>query len=469
MTDQEGLTAAPHPYPGKLIIVEGIDGSGKSTQLLLLHKWLESKGHKVFFTEWNSSDLVKDTTKRGKKTKSLTPTTFSLLHATDFASRLYHQILPPLKAGMIVLADRYMYTAFARDVARGVSRDWVRKMYSFAIRPDMAFYFKVPIEVAISRLLGGTRGQFKYYEAGMDMNLSPDLTESFGLFQSQILAEYDKIVEEFGLLTMDATKTLRRNKNTCGCSWKTRSAATNQDEAPMVDARYFGDGLTYLNPSDLKGKLIAIEGTDGVGRSTHIEMLQEWLEVQGYGVITTGWTRSNLMSKTIEVAKAGNILDRWSLSLLYATDFADRLEHQIIPALRSGFVVLADRYIYTAFARDYVRSGDRKWIRDVFGFALIPDLVCYLRIDVETLALRVIETTGMNYWESGMDLRLGDDLYDSFKKYQSLLIKEFDKMAEEFQFDVVDARKSPEDIQSELRGQILPVLQNHNGAGRVPA
>lgn len=229
----------------------------------------------------------------------------------------------------------------------------------------------------------------------------------------------------------------------------------------MADARYFGDGLKYLNPSDLKGKLIAIEGTDGVGRSTHIEMLQEWLEVQGYGVMTTGWTRSNLMSKTIEMAKAGNILDRWSLSLLYATDFADRLEHQIIPALRSGFVVLADRYIYTAFARDFVRSTDRKWIRDVFGFALIPDLVCYLRIDVETLALRVIETTGMNYWESGMDLRLGADLYDSFKKYQSLLIEEFDKMAIEFRFNVVDARKSPEEIQAELRGHILPVLQNH--------
>ncbi len=228
----------------------------------------------------------------------------------------------------------------------------------------------------------------------------------------------------------------------------------------MVDARFFGDGLKYLDPSDLKGKLIAIEGTDGVGRTTHIELLQEWLEVQGYGVMTTGWTRSNLMSKTIEMAKAGNILDRWSLSLLYATDFADRLEHQVIPALRSGFVVLADRYIYTAFARDFVRSADRKWIRDVFGFALIPDLVCYLRIDVETLALRVIETTGMNYWESGMDLRLGADLYDSFKKYQSLLIEEFDKMAMEFRFNVVDARKSPEEIQDELRGAILPVLQN---------
>lgn len=178
------------------------------------------------------------------------------------------------------------------------------------------------------------------------------------------------------------------------------------------------------------------------------------------------------MSKTIEVAKAGNILDRWSLSLLYATDFADRLEHQIIPALRSGFIVLADRYIYTAFARDFVRSGDRKWIRDVFGFALTPDLVCYLRIDVETLALRVIETTGMNYWESGMDLRLGADLYESFKKYQSLLIEEFDKMAEEFRFNVVDARKSPEEIQEELRGHILPVLPGHKRAGaseQVPA
>ncbi len=235
----------------------------------------------------------------------------------------------------------------------------------------------------------------------------------------------------------------------------------------MVDARFFGDGLTYINPSELKGKLIAIEGTDGVGRSTHIELLQEWLEVQGYGVITTGWTRSNLMSKTIEMAKAGNILDRWSLSLLYATDFADRLEHQIIPALRSGFVVLADRYIYTALARDFVRSADRTWIRDVFGFALIPDLVCYLRIDVETLALRVIETTGMNYWESGMDLRLGADLYDSFKKYQSLLIEEFDKMATEFRFNVVDARKSPEEIQDELKGYILPVLQNQKSAIRI--
>src|SRR5215831_7061405 len=133
----------PHKFPGKLIIVEGIDGSGKSTQMRLLHSFLESQGYPVFMTEWNSSEVVKQTTKEGKKKKSLTPTTFSLLHATDFADRLFYQILPPLKAGMIVLADRYVYTAFARDVVRGVHPTWVRKVYNFATRPDIAFYFKV--------------------------------------------------------------------------------------------------------------------------------------------------------------------------------------------------------------------------------------------------------------------------------------------------------------------------------------
>ena len=232
--------------------------------------------------------------------------------------------------------------------------------------------------------------------------------------------------------------------------------------------RYFGEGLPYLNPNDLKGKLIAIEGTDGVGRSTHIDLLQQWLEIQGYGVVTTGWTRSNLMSKTIEEAKQGNIVERWSFSLLYATDFADRLENLIIPALRSGFIVLADRYIYTAFARDFVRSGNRDWIRNVFGFALVPDLVFYLRIDVDTLALRVIETKGLNFWESGMDVRLSSDLYDSFKKYQTLLIEEFDKMAEEFGFEVLDARKSPDQIQEMLRGKIEPILKKEPALADPP-
>src|ERR1051325_4780764 len=149
------LLSQPHNYPGKLIIVEGIDGSGKSTQLQLAKRYLEARGYPTFFTEWNSADLVKAVTKKGKKKMILTPMTFSLLHATDFAHRLVHNILPPLKAGMIVLADRYVYTAFARDVVRGCDPAWVRKVYDFAPRPDRAFYFKVPIEVSVSRLLSG--------------------------------------------------------------------------------------------------------------------------------------------------------------------------------------------------------------------------------------------------------------------------------------------------------------------------
>jgi dTMP kinase len=194
----------PHPYPGKLIVVEGIDGSGKSTQLALLHRWLVSQGHKVFFTEWNSSELVRRSMKRGKKKDLLTPTTFSLLHAVDFADRLNYKIVPPLKAGMIVLADRYVYTAFSRDVARGVHPDWVRVVYNFAPRPDLALYFRVPIDIALDRLLSG-RAKLKYHEAGMDVGLSRDPAESFRLFQSRVLELYDQSVKEFGLKVVDAT------------------------------------------------------------------------------------------------------------------------------------------------------------------------------------------------------------------------------------------------------------------------
>jgi dTMP kinase len=197
------MLTEPHPYPGKLIVVEGIDGSGKSTQLTLLHRWLVSQGHKVFFTEWNSSALVRRAMRRGKKKDLLTPTTFSLLHAVDFADRLNYKIVPPLKAGMIVLADRYAYTAFTRDVARGVHPEWVRGVYSFAPRPDLAFYFRVPIDVALDRLLGG-RAKLKYHEAGMDVGLSRDPRESFRLFQGRVLELYETLVQQFGLKVIDA-------------------------------------------------------------------------------------------------------------------------------------------------------------------------------------------------------------------------------------------------------------------------
>lgn len=197
----------PHNFPGKLIVVEGIDGSGKSTQLQLAMRYLQAKGLRPFFTEWNSADLVKAITKKGKKKMSLTPMTFSLLHATDFAYRLVHSILPPLKAGMVVLADRYVYTAFARDVVRGCDPEWVRSVYQFAPRPDRAFYFRVPIDISVSRLLSG-RAKLKEYEAGMDLNLAPDLVSSFKIFQGRILGEYAKITDEYGLTEIDATQSI---------------------------------------------------------------------------------------------------------------------------------------------------------------------------------------------------------------------------------------------------------------------
>ena len=200
-----------HSLPGRLIIVEGIDGSGKSTQLQLLQKWLLNSKYRVFFTEWNSSALVKETIRHGKKKNLLTPTTFSVLHATDFADRLTHLIIPPMKAGMIVCADRYVYTAFARDVIRGVHPEWVRNLYGFAVKPDIGFYFKVPIEISLKRILTG-RVELKFHEAGMDMGLSDDPKESFKLFQSKILEEYDKIAVEYGLTVIDATLPIQRQQ-----------------------------------------------------------------------------------------------------------------------------------------------------------------------------------------------------------------------------------------------------------------
>src|SRR6058998_4386178 len=191
-----------HRFPGRLFIVEGIDGSGKSTQIALLQKWLESEGYVAFFSEWNSSPLVREVTRRGKKKRMLTPMTFSLIHATDFADRTEHDIIPPLKAGAMVLADRYIYTVFARDVVRGVSSKWVRDLYAFAVKPTVAFYFRTPLDVAMKRILGG-RDVIKYYEAGMDLGFSDDIEESFRVFQDHIINEYEKMVEEFGLVMID--------------------------------------------------------------------------------------------------------------------------------------------------------------------------------------------------------------------------------------------------------------------------
>ncbi len=204
-------TFAELGFPGRLIAVEGLDGSGKSTQVHLLQKWLEQQGCKVFFSEWNSSALVKSATSKGKKQNLLTPTTFSLIHATDFADRYERQLLPLLRAGYIVLCDRYIFTAFARDVVRGCPPDWVRGVYSFAALPDLTFFFRADLEVSLARILDN-RPVLKFHEAGMDLNLSPDPYESFRLFQARIFEQYLAMSTEFHFTIMDANQRIEEQQ-----------------------------------------------------------------------------------------------------------------------------------------------------------------------------------------------------------------------------------------------------------------
>jgi len=221
---------------------------------------------------------------------------------------------------------------------------------------------------------------------------------------------------------------------------------------------FYGQGLPAVDTHDLKGTLVVVEGADGVGRSTHIGLLKEWLESRGHAVLDTGMTRSALAGKGLKAAKEGHTLGALTLSLFYATDFADRLENEMIPALRAGFVVLTDRYIYSLMARAMIRGADPQWVRGVYEFALKPDIVVYLRATVDELTTRVVQTSGFNYWESGMDLRLGDDMFDSFTAYQGRLLNVFDTMAREYEFHVVDSSASIQNVSEQIKSLLEPLL-----------
>jgi dTMP kinase len=500
--------------PGKLIAVEGIDGSGKSTQIYLLRRWLELEGYKVIFTEWNSSALVKKATRRGKKKRLLTPTTFSLIHCTDFADRYERQILPLLRAGYIVLADRYVYTAFVRDVVRGCEREWVRNLYSFAKHPDVTFFFDVPLDIALARILEG-RPQLKYHEAGMDLELSPDPYESFRKFQGMLNDEYHNIAPQYNFVTIDATRrpddqqqlvrdfvhqridlskhrarglihtqpgilAPRASERVLQMALREAPEAKPlltmsppRDESTLQHAgdmsfpfqnngtskRFFGRGIPKVNLAQLKGKLLVVEGADGSGRSTQIDLLHKHLEVLGYPTIDVGLKRSQLVSEELQEALLGNTLSPVTMTLFYATDFADQLENNIIPALRAGFIVLADRYIYTLIAREVVRGMDKDWVRNVYNIALVPDAVFYLNVNPRILAERNLMKSGMlDFWESGMDIKRSGDMYQCFIDYQRKMHEDFHSMALEYQFETINGNRSPLVIHKELRGKVEKLL-----------
>jgi dTMP kinase len=234
----------------------------------------------------------------------------------------------------------------------------------------------------------------------------------------------------------------------------------------MKEMKFYGTALPGIEVEPYSGKLIVIEGTDGVGRSTHVALLRTWLESAGHGVLDTGMTRSVLAGRGIKNAREGHTLGRLTMQLYYATDFADRLEHQMLPALRAGFVVLTDRYIHSAIARAVVRGADPEWVRKLYGIALVPDAVFYLRVrSAEDLAARVLGSgKDFDYWESGMDLRVGDDYYDSFVAYQKLLLREFDRMSGEYGFRVVDATRPVRRVAAELRRAVARVIGDEPAA-----
>ena len=239
----------------------------------------------------------------------------------------------------------------------------------------------------------------------------------------------------------------------------------------MKEMKFYGKPLPNVEIEAYSGKLIVIEGTDGVGRSTHVALLRTWLESMGHAVLDTGMTRSVLAGRGIKNARAGHTLGRLTMQLYYATDFADRLQNQMLPALHAGFVVLTDRYIYSAIARAVVRGADPEWMRAIYGIGLVPDAVFYLRLgSVEELAARVLASgRGFDYWESGMDLGLENDYYDSFIAYQKLLLKEFDRMSGEYGFQVIDASRSIKRVENDLKRLITRVIESEPATGGASA
>ena len=236
----------------------------------------------------------------------------------------------------------------------------------------------------------------------------------------------------------------------------------------MKEPRFYGAGFPYREIQKLPGKLIVLEGTDGVGRSTQINLLRRWLEDEGYAVSDTGLTRSALTQSGLDAAKSGHTLGPMTMSLFYAADFADRLENLIIPALAAGFIVLSDRYFYSIIARDSVRGIDINWERQLYGMALKPDLILYLKAPVPTLVTRLIHGRGLNYWEAGMDINMGGDMYDSFVNYQTEILKEFDQLAHDYNFLTIDADQTVEQIFDELKVPIIDLLHNRLIKGKMP-
>jgi dTMP kinase len=445
------------PYPGTLIAIDGVDGSGRATQLELLALWLQVQGYGVVTTAWNSSKLVARTIREARQLNSLTPQTYSILHATDVAARQEAEIIPALRAGYIVLVDRSIFTALARDMARGVDRDWLFNLYAFGLRPDLAIYLRIDAARSIERV-AGIGGEASIDEAIESATVGAVL-DSFTRFQERVIDEYERLVVPFELLPIDATLPIKTQQDTLrgivarqlrapASAAETRAQPSHGSEvAPIADE---------LPPHGRPGALIVVEGGDRSGRSTQVRLLVEWLEKRGQAVVQTDWSTSPHISKAIHKAKAEGALRPITYSLFYAADFADRVANVIMPALERGEVVIADRYAYTAFARDSARGADRAWLRALYAFAPRPDVVFYLRVPPGVTARRAPSAAvkARDTYELGLDLGLSADPEQSFQIYQQQVFDELEALQARQHFQTLDGQLPVDEIQRVIRDRV---------------
>ncbi|MCK5832802.1 dTMP kinase [bacterium] len=434
---------------GLLLVFEGLDGAGKSTQVKRLADYLESKGNKVVVTSWNSSKYIGKAIKNAKRAQLLTPNCFSALHAADFFNRLENIIIPSLNAGKIVIADRYSYTALARDEARGIDAEWVKRIFSLAIEPDLAFLCRVPVEVALKRAMKKNGNVPKFYESGMDVSGETDPTQSFREFQGRVDKAYAKLVDK-GILTpiemdRDEDQIFDSILTEVEPLLKTSSLKreTRDDKGvELFKGSCFGKNPTELNLSNgsfisklpkhnLPGKLIVIEGAHHAGVTHQVNALYDWLQVRNVDVVKSGMGETWITTEIMDRAAQKNALSTSTNVMLTASEMAYILEIEVLPALKRGAIVLLNRYFITTLVCGLLRGMDRDWLIETLGgFGVRPDLTIYIDTPFEILLER-IDFTSLLAEESiytGLDIGFTRDVETSFDFYQRNAISAYQEI-----------------------------------------
>jgi len=448
---------------GLLLVFEGLDGAGKSTQVERLAEYLEEKGHQVVVTSWNSSKYIGRAVKRAKKAQLLTPNCFSALHAADFFNRLENIVIPSLNAGKIVIADRYSYTALARDEARGIDAEWVKRIYSLAIEPDMAFLCHVPVEVALERAMKKNGNVPKYYESGMDVSGQRDPTQSFREFQGKVDSVYAKLVDK-GKLTpieMDRSedeifasiiehlKPLLEKENLKSKSLPSPAAGMTFGNT-FLDIDFADeDFVNELPKHNLPGKLIVIEGAHHAGVTHQVNALHDWLQVRNIDVAKIGMGETWITTEIMDKAAPKNALSPRTNVMLTASEMAYILEVEVLPALERGAVVLLNRYFITTLVCGLLRYMDKEWLVETLkGFGIRPDLTIYIDTPYEILLERIDFATLLNADSiyAGLDIGFTRDVETSFDFYQRNALTAYRKIVEAHNIPIIQGSRN----QSEL-------------------